>query len=911
MLPISRFAVRHPAATLLLAAIVVAAFVPGLTRLELRTDGRALVPAHAPEVEVDARLRAEFGINDPAVVLIDTGKPNGIYDARVLQLVQALSRRVQEVPEIGALNVSSLDTEPSDRYRPGTLRFYLQLEPFPETPEDLERLRHDVESNGLYAGTIVAVDGSAATVLFGVPDGTDRLALCNRLWSIVAEEVAAAAARDSTGNATRIADVHVLGAPFAETLLGGHILQDLGIPDRFLGARAPQRASGAAPAPTGLFALRRWVGARLGLLPLALVVMTAVFLVGYRKIAAPLLPLAQVSGCLLVVFGAMGYAGTPVYLTTAVLPIILTCVGIESEIHLLGRYRQLVAAGSVPGDKRAVVLATLAEMTRPVVGTSITTAIGFLSFALSSMQPVQAFGLFAALGIVVCMLWSLCVTPALLAALPPGWLASRTAGRPLRLGFAERLVAGVMRRRRLVLASTAALVGISWFGVRQIRVQDSWIDGFDPQSDLYRGTQTFNANFYGPHVLQVLVDMGHDSLVTTVPEAALRDRRFVLPLRWSGGAARLEQAEIRITVPDSSHFDWDPSGLSTHTWSAAAESVFVDADALVLTTAAANGSPQMLLRLEGDESLVVEVETKRLETPAGLRVVRALQDFIVGHGELTVGGALGPPDYIATTNYIMMRRSPEARRVPEEPRHVPVLWRHYGRVRGEHFVHRVVTDDRSRGLVTVYLKNANYRDTRALMQAIREYEREHLEPQGIRLTFAGDVAVSQALIGAIVQTQTQSILLSLLGILAIGVLFTRSLRYGFFIVLPCSVAVLLNFAFMGWTGMPLGVATSMFAAMILGTGVDFAIHLIERFRRERTAGRDVETALIAAASTCGPPILIDSAAMALGFGILTLSQVPANARLGAIAVLCIVTCLLATLVLLPAVIRAWGGSRNA
>jgi predicted RND superfamily exporter protein len=314
----------------------------------------------------------------------------------------------------------------------------------------------------------------------------------------------------------------------------------------------------------------------------------------------------------------------------------------------------------------------------------------------------------------------------------------------------------------------------------------------------------------------------------------------------------------------------------------------------------------LLLRLEGDETLVVKVETKRLETPAGLRVVRALEDFIVAHGELTVGGALGPPDYIATTNAIMMR-SIEARRVPDEPRLVPVLWRHYGRVRGEHFVYRVVTDDRSRGLVTVYLKNANYRDTRTLMQAIREYEREHLEPQGIRLTFAGDVAVSQALIGAIVQTQTQSILLSLLGILAIGVLFTRSLRYGFFIVLPCSVAVLLNFAFMGWTGMPLGVATSMFAAMILGTGVDFAIHLVERYRRERSAGSDVETALVAAAATCGPPILIDSAAMALGFGILTLSQVPANARLGAIAVLCIVTCLLATLVLLPAIMRAWVG----
>ena len=105
--------------------------------------------------------------------------------------------------------------------------------------------------------------------------------------------------------------------------------------------------------------------------------------------------------------------------------------------------------------------------------------------------------------------------------------------------------------------------------------------------------------------------------------------------------------------------------------------------------------------------------------------------------------------------------------------------------------------------------------------------------------------------------------------------------------------------------MPLGVATSMFAGMTLGIGVDFAIHLLERYRLARRRGLDQAEAVTDAVTITGPAVFIDALAVALGFGILTLSQVPANARLGALVVLSIAGCLAATLLLLPALLRLW------
>ena len=201
-------------------------------------------------------------------------------------------------------------------------------------------------------------------------------------------------------------------------------------------------------------------------------------------------------------------------------------------------------------------------------------------------------------------------------------------------------------------------------------------------------------------------------------------------------------------------------------------------------------------------------------------------------------------------------------------------------------------------------------DVRALMDTIREYEREHLKPYGLSIGFAGDVAVSQTVIDSIVTTQKRSLIVSLIGILIMTTILGRSLFWGILCVLPCALAVLINFAVMGWTGMPLGVATSMFAGMTLGIGVDFAIHLIERYRLSRSRGLENEAATIDAVAMAGPAIFVDAVAVASGFGILILSQVPANAHLGELLVLSLAGCLVATLFLLPALLRVLHPNRS-
>jgi len=895
-----RYSIRHPIAVVIVAVLTTLAVAPGAARLKLRTDGHALVPARASEVLYDQSIRAEFDTDDPIVVFIRADRPEGIFNPQTLALVKELTAAFLEIEGPGPSNVVSLATERGDRVVPGTLRFRPFLDPLPSTPQELDILRNDLREIELYSGTLVSRDEKAASILVGVPSGADRSGIYRRIQDILA-------AKGPVSERIR-----VIGAPVAEALLGTHILEDLGVPSVLLGHRLLRGDQADTwRMPRTFYGLRLFIARHIGLVPIAIAVMAIVFLLSFRSLAATLLPLTEVAACLIVVFGLMGWFGVPVYLTIAVLPVILTAMGVADEIHIFARYTGQLR--NRPDDSHLdAVDATMAEMWVPVVKTSVTTAVGFLSFALSPIGPVRAFGVFTAVGIIFCMLWSLTVIPAQLVLIAPRRFVSarRRVTEPDRTQAAPllaRIAAALVRYRYAVLVIAAVVTVAAPFGVSRLVVQDSWIGGFAPDSRFYRATQAFNEQFLGTHILLLCVDTGSEVLAGELKSEAVGHNQLSFPPDLVSDPETLAGQHIDMWRVEGNDRDVGPPDRARPRQALASriESATRIGDRIVATTTRRRGSPKFVFRLAEDGILGYRITPRRLTRPGVLRRIADLEAFIEARREHMVGGALGPAAYMRTTHFMVRARREEFRCIPDDVRTTERVWSRYRLARGADRLHQLIDPDFARGLVTVFMTNANFVDTANLMRDIRAYERDQLKPHGISLGFAGDVAVSQKLIDAIVTTQTRSLLGSLLGILAVTAVMGRSLRWGLYCVLPCGLAVLINFAGMGLFGMPLGVATSMFAGMTLGIGVDFAIHLMERYRLARERGLELESALSDAVTATGPAIIIDALAVALGFGVMILSQVPANARLGVLVLLSIVGCLAATVLLLPALLRIW------
>ncbi len=856
---LSETSVRHPVATLCVTAVITLAAVPGLLRLQLRTDGRALVPATAPAVCVDREVRELYDIRDPIAVVLRSDHSDGIWNLATLQRVKELTAAPRKLEGVRPSDVASLATESNFRHRPGTLTFTNLLEPLPESVAALAQTRDDVGRIELYNGTLVSSDGTATAILIGTPPDADRRALIREIRRLAGS------------GADR---VEVLGAPVAESLLGSHILADLGVPPSWLDD-----------------ATRRG-----GMVPIAIVVMGLVFLIAFRRLAAALLPLTEIAVCLTIVFGTMGWLGVPIYLTTAVLPVILTAVGVADEIHVFRRYLDLQRrdhSSSMPDRHVEVIRATLAEMAPPVVRTSVTTAVAFLSFALSPLPPVRSFGLFTAFGVLLCMVFSLTVIPALLVLLgPKAWTGSRRGGAPSQPpGRLPRSLARLaFRRQRLVLGLALVLALMCLDGVRRLTVQDSWIDGFAPTSDFARATRWFDQEFLGSHLLRLDVEVSAPGLEGEVAETALGPFELTLAAPADLDPTRLQHAAVRI-------YQLGQQGRQWRTW---CESVRREGDRLLVTMPRRRGSARFWLRPLPGESVGYEIRSEPFNSPTTLERIAELETFLAARPG--VGGVLGPARFLETVAFMLRPDDPGSRRLPDDPSTARNLWSNYGRVRGIQRLAQLVDEQRRRALITVYLEDSSYLDTGRLMDEILDFELRRLRPHGIRLRFAGDVAVSQATIDAVVTTQVRSLLLSLVGILGVAALLSRSLRRGFYCLLPPAFAVLVCFAAMGWLGIPLGVATSMFAGMTLGVGVDAAIHLLACHLRVIRQGQRGEEALAAALATTGSAIAIDACAVALGFGVLMLSEVPANARLGGLLAASVLACLLATFFAVPALL---------
>ena len=192
-------------------------------------------------------------------------------------------------------------------------------------------MRADLRRIELYTGTLVSLDGKATAILIGTPADGDRTQLYEEIKHIiyakppVPEEIA------------------VTGAPVAESLLGIHILEDLGVPQKLLGASTRSPAEQTEwKMPANFHELKLLVARRIGLVPVTILVMVLVFLVTFRNPLATLVPLPGIVATLVTVFGLMGWAGVPIYLTTAVMPVLLIATGVTNDIYLFTRYFNLL-----------------------------------------------------------------------------------------------------------------------------------------------------------------------------------------------------------------------------------------------------------------------------------------------------------------------------------------------------------------------------------------------------------------------------------------------------------------------------------------------------------------------------------------------------------------------------------------
>jgi len=361
--------------------------VSQLPRIKMDTSAEGLLHKKDPSLVTYEDFRRQFGRDQMVIAGFD---PPTVFDLHFLRTLAdyhaALEREVPFVDEVTSLVNAEFIHGADDDILVEDL-----LQDFPDDEKELSMFRRKVLDNPLYRDIVVSGDGAFTVavikpvLLTGIESG------------------------ESPSPGTTGASPRLLGEKEVAEFIKGII----DVSERFRSPEFPVHLGGDMMAEYILKTLTMNTMYRFTLLTTVIIVIIFAFL--FRRISGVLFPLLIVNCALYSTLGLMAVFGIPITLNTTVLPSFLLAVGIGDSVHIMAIYYRKLGEGLSRED---AISFAIGHSGLAVIMTSLTTACGLLSFAGSGIAPVASLGIFAAVGVMMALVFTLVTLPALLAVTP-------------------------------------------------------------------------------------------------------------------------------------------------------------------------------------------------------------------------------------------------------------------------------------------------------------------------------------------------------------------------------------------------------------------------------------------------------------------------------------------------------------
>ena len=236
-----------------------------------------------------------------------------------------------------------------------------------------------------------------------------------------------------------------------------------------------------------------------------LIILVFLFVV-FRRLSAVFYPLIVIIFSLLTTVGTMAWAGAMFKLPTQIVPSLLLAVSVGATVHILSIFFDKF---NDTGDKKEALSYTLGHSGLAIAMTSITTAIGVGSFAGSEVAPISDLGIFASLGVMVSLVLTLTLLPALLSITKLKPKAKSEVGKIDLL--MKKLAVIPVKHTKSVLVGSFLLVAIALVAATQVNLSHNPLKWFQPDNINRISTEVIDKQMNGTVTIEVVVDTGKEN----------------------------------------------------------------------------------------------------------------------------------------------------------------------------------------------------------------------------------------------------------------------------------------------------------------------------------------------------------------------------------------------------------------
>ena len=769
---------------MLLLTLGLGAFIP---LIKVDTDPENMLSEDEPVRLFHNRTKKEFTLSDIVVVgVVNETDPNGVFNPASLQRIFELTEFSKTLrwpseedanKEIGVVEVDLLAPSTVDyigQGGPGVVTFEWLMQKPPETDAEALEVRNKAMSNPLLKGTVVSEDGRAICLYLPLTSKD----LSHDVYRALSEKIA-----EFRGDE----EYHITGLPVAEDTFGYEMFLQMAISA-----------------------------------PLAMAVIFILMLVFFRKLVLIVSPMLVALVSVICTMGLLIGFGYPVHIMSSMIPIFLMPIAVVDSVHILSEFFDLYTREK--GRKNTIV-EVMGNLFMPMLYTSLTSAAGFASLALTPIPPVQVFGIFVAIGIMIAWVCTVTFVPAYVMMLKESWLENFGAAvvHEEKDTWLARLLHGTGRftyiAAKPILIALVAVTVLAVYGITRIQINDNPVKWFSKGHPIRQADIKLNEHFAGTYMAYlVLEDKAQETLET----------EYVALVR-----KRLEERglELKNDLPK-------------------AGDVVVQMDALLLQTASEGMTKREFLGKLADMASSKEAAAEKAEAdvwyelidffdlekerlklftqPEVLRYVATLERHLEDTG--LVGKSNSLSDIVKKVHQELIDGAPENYMIPDSrPAVAQCLIQFESSHTPDDLWHFVTTDFRKTN-IWLQLKSGDNKDMKKVVEAADAFFAGNPPPVPLNYNWAGLTYIKVVWQERMVKGMLQSLMGSFIIVFIMMAILFRSPLWGVVCMVPLSITIAVIYGIIGLVGKDYDMPVAVLSALTLGMAVDFAIHFLQRAR---------------------------------------------------------------------------------
>jgi len=857
---------RHPRWIVAMIAAVTVFFALQIPRVQLDNNNFRFVPDKDPERIALKRVDEAFG--SQIVILVGLERRHGsVLEADFLEKLREFDRKVADISIVDS-TTSIVSTDYLTGEGDAIVAQDLVPEDFTGTDVEIAELKDKLLSWDLYSRALVSEDfsGTQMIVFLDIPPEDAGKP------DVVAVHKAIKRYASETGFLDT--NVYITGMPVFSSVVNDATKADLIV-----------------------------------LVPLVIIVVVFVLFMSFRRLSGVLLPLLTVLVSVIWAIGAMPLFGIKLSILSTILPVILVAVGSAYGIHVVSHYYDEIAGTKNLSDDehRAIVLAVLKRIGKPVLLAALTTFAGFASFCFTQVIPIFEFGIFSSIGVLVAYGASITLIPAIILIRGPARKLPRFKTSEIEPGEEDPLsgaiadaLGHVVAKKRTVLFTALTIVFLSAIGLSHLVIDNVLVEYFKPDTDVARSDRFIREKFGGSKSLSLVVsseipgEVLRPDVLAAMDGLALYLKEHVPEVGKTSGFTDLIKRVNQVFNADES-----PDGIKPM---AAQETAAAD-EALSFGFGFSGMEAAPVPATAPTETAAPEPAGSPAEKMDSLAMVALLNKALAEKG----GEELSARDLVGSLSRLTNYRGASYYEIPVDPVR-------YGKTSMEELKSLIsnylvllsgnissYADDplEPKAIrMDIQLRTVGQIDTDRGIAAMKSYIDERF-PKDVKVEIAGTALVEKSLNSLVVQSQLISVALSLVMVFLILSIYYRSAVAGLIGLAPLSISILVNFAVMGFAGIKLNIGTAMVASIAVGIGIDYTIHYMAAYHHEYLLTKGKGSFLRRTFLTSGKAILFNAVSVGAGFGVLAFSQFNILAELGLLIALTMATSALVSLTLLP------------